>query len=302
MIGKRIAAAVTVLGAAALCVGIGVSLSAADEPKAPKPQNVQPAPQLPFGELGKAQDQLRRAMESLAKDPNDPAARKMLEDAWSEIMKSLPIGGFPGIVNPDRAPERPRLGVRLEPLTPLVTDQLGLEKGVTIASVLEGSVAEKAGFKAHDIVVEFAGKPVADPADFTRQVGVVKAGEKVDAVIIRKGKRVELKGITLPEAAAQPKVFGIPLNPKAMGNGRPGNSVSVSVVNDVFTIDATEDGVGYLVTGKMGTGGVTVEKVNIKASDETVEAAELGKVPEKYRPTVEKLLKLVGKPRGKVVD
>ncbi|MCE9565763.1 MAG: PDZ domain-containing protein [Planctomycetes bacterium] len=305
MIGKRIVAAVTVLGAAALCVGIGVSLSSADEPKAPKPQTVQPAPQLPFaapGELGKAQDQLRRAMESLAKGPNDPAARKMLNEAWVEMMKGLPVGGLPGLVNPATVPERPRLGVRLEPLTPLVTDQLGLEKGVAIAGVLEGSAAQKAGFKAHDIVVEFAGKPVADPVDFTRRVSEVKTGEKVDAVVVRKGKRVELKGIDLPEAAPKPEVFGLPLNPKALGNGRPGNSASVSVVNGAFTIDATEDGVSYLITGKVGAGGVTTEKVSVKAGDEAVEAAELGKVPEKYRPTVEKLLKLVGKPQGKVID
>jgi len=241
-------------------------------------------------------------MEMLSKDPNDSAARKMLEEAWAGMMKGLPVGGFPGFVNPTHAPERPRLGVRLEPLSPLVIDQLGLDKGVALASVLDGSVADKAGFKAHDIVVEFAGKPVAGAAEFVRGVSEVKAGEKVDAVVVRKGKRVELKGIALPEAAPQPEVFGLPLNPKALGNGRAGNTAAVSIKDGAFTIDATQDGVGYVITGKVGADGATAEKVSIKSGDEAVEAAGLEKVPDKYRPTVDRLLKLVGKPQGKVID
>jgi len=290
-----------VLGAAALSIALGVSMSNADEPKTPKPQNAPPAPQLPFavpGEFGKAQDQLRRAMEALAQDPNDPAARKMLAEGWAEMMKGMP-GGLPGAATPAHA-SRHRLGVQLQPLSPLVRDQLSLDKGVAVAGVMEGSVAEKAGFKAHDIVVEFAGRAVTDPAEFVRRVGEVKAGEKVDAVVVRKGKRVELKGITLPEAAPQPEAFDLPLNPKAMEKG---NSAAVSIKDGAFTIDATQDGAGYVITGKVGSAGVTAEKVTIKSGDETVEAAGLQKVPDKYRPTVERLLKLVGKPRDKgVID
>ncbi|MDY3553684.1 PDZ domain-containing protein [Gemmata sp. JC717] len=299
VLGTRTVAA-GVLAAAALSVGIGVSLSNADEPKAPKPQR---APLATPGEFGQAQDQLRRAMEALAKDPNDPAARKLLDEAWGGMIKGFPVGpgGLPGLVNPAHA-ARPRLGVQLEPLAPIVSDQLGLDAGVAIAGVLEGSAAEKAGFKVHDIVVEFAGKAVSDPADFVRRVGEAKAGEKVDAVVVRKGKKVELKGIELPAAAQQPQAFELPLNPRALDKGRGGNSASVSVSGDTFTIDATQDGVTYLITGKVGPDGVSAEKVSVKAGDEAVEAAELGKVPEKYRPTVERLLKLVGKPRGKVID
>ncbi|QJW96309.1 S1C family serine protease [Frigoriglobus tundricola] len=305
-LGKRIVAAGTVIGTAAMVVTIGVSVSSGDEPKAPKPQNTQPAPQLPFavpdpGEFGKTQEQFRRALESMTKNPNDPASRKMLNDLWVEMMKGLP-GGLPGFVNPARAPERPRLGVRIEPLAPVVADQLGLDAGVAIAGVVEGSAAEKAGFKAHDILVEFAGKGLSDPADLVRRLSDMKPGEKVDAVVVRKGKRVELKGIDLPGATPRPAALGPPVDPKALENNRSVTSVSVSVTGDAFTISATEDGVRYLVTGKVGPGGASAEKVSVKAGDETVEAADPAKVPEKYRGTVERLLKLVGTPRGKVTD
>jgi hypothetical protein len=203
-----------------------------------------------------------------------------------------------------RASKRARLGVRLAPVAPIVTDQLGLEpgKGVAIVDVLNGSAAEKAGFKVYDIVMEFAGKPVTGPADFAHQVNAAKAGEKVDAVVMRKGKRVELKGVELPALPRDP--MGLPMNPKATDNAQPGaaDSVSVSVSNGMFTIKAMQDGVSYLITGQAGADGAAVEKVSIKTGNDSVEANGVAKVPQKYRPTVEKLLKLVGKPRTKVID
>lgn len=185
-------------------------------------------------ELQKAQDQMRKAIEAMLKNPNDADAKKAIEDARDAMLKALTglggaggLGGFGGLggglMLPDadlfnqalgggglgggglggvgRVPGKFRLGVSLERLNPIVVDQLGLEKGqgVAIVSVVEGSAADKAGFKANDIVVEFAGKPVTDePADFTKQVSDVKAGEKVDAVVLRKGKKIELKGIEMP--------------------------------------------------------------------------------------------------------
>jgi hypothetical protein len=305
-LGKRIVAAATVICAAAMVVTVGVSLSNADEPKAPKPQGAPPAPPLPFAapdpaEFGQTQDRFRRALESVTRNPNDPSSWKAVNDLWAEVMKGVP-GGFPAFVSPARGPERPRLGVRLEPLAPIVAEQLGLSAGVAIAGVVEASAAERAGFKVHDILVEFAGKGVSDPAEVVRRVSDVRAGEKVDAVVVRKGKRVELKGIELPEPAPQSGAFGLPLNPKAAENGRTGSSVQLSVTGDAFTISATEDGVSYLITGKVGSGGAKAEKVSVKAGEETVDATDPANVPDKYRGTVERLLKLVGKPRGKVAD
>jgi hypothetical protein len=107
-----------------------------------------------------------------------------------------PAGGIPQFSVAGRV----RLGVRLERLTPVVVEQLGLEKGrgVSLAAVDEGSAAEKAGLKPYDIVMEFAGKPVSDDlGDLARRVSEVRAGVKVDMVVLRKGKRVEIKGVEL---------------------------------------------------------------------------------------------------------
>jgi membrane-associated protease RseP (regulator of RpoE activity) len=329
-IRKRMTVTIAAFAVAALFIALGVSMSSADEPQKPAPAPTAPprlnppaVPQTPNGEgfnsadFQKAQDQMLKAMEALAKDPNDAAARKMMAEAQEMMMKALNGGvhGFmlPGVDFPQhgfpqhgigRSHERGRLGVMLEPVSPIVADQLGLEsgKGVAIAAVLNGSAAEKAGFKAHDIVVEFAGKPVVNPADFAHRVNAVKAGEKVDAVVMRKGKRVELKGIDLPAPQPAPQHDALPTTPKATEKGQVKDSASVEVANGAFTIKATQEGVNYVITGKTKPDGAVVEKVNIKAGNEAIEAQEIGKVPEMYRPTVEKLLTLVGKPSAKVKD
>jgi S1-C subfamily serine protease len=74
-----------------------------------------------------------------------------------------------------------------------------------VSGVVPNSVAEKAGIKTHDIILEFAGKPVGgDLEEFTRRVNEVKTGEKVDLVVLRKGKKVEVKGVELPEVQLRP--------------------------------------------------------------------------------------------------
>jgi len=158
MFGKRIGAAVAAIGVATL-FGAGVSTAGADEPKSPKPQSKQPAPVPQIGEFGKAQEKLMRAMELLARNPSDPAARKMMDEAFDEMMKGM-SGGLPEVTFPALAHERPRLGVRLAPLAESAADQLSLKNGVVIAGVLDGTPAAKAGFKKDDILVEFAGKAV----------------------------------------------------------------------------------------------------------------------------------------------
>src|SRR5207248_362953 len=93
----------------------------------------------------------------------DPEAAKLLEQARDAMLKAmvgrggllLPDAGFGGF---GRLPaqDRFRLGVRMEKLTPLVVEQLGIEpgRGVAVTDVIAGSAAEKAGFKVNDIILE----------------------------------------------------------------------------------------------------------------------------------------------------
>ena len=58
---------------------------------------------------------------------------------------------------------RARIGIALEPLTPALAKQLGLDaktKGVLVGEVVPGSPADKAGLKQGDVITGFNGEPV----------------------------------------------------------------------------------------------------------------------------------------------
>jgi hypothetical protein len=66
------------------------------------------------------------------------------------------------------------------------------DKGVKLSGVHEGSPAEKGGIKGGDVIVGYAGKPIATIYDYTDSLGRSKPGDKVEIVVKRDGKDVTL--------------------------------------------------------------------------------------------------------------
>jgi len=79
------------------------------------------------------------------------------------------------------------IGVGISPLTPDVSEQLGLkdDEGVIVNQVQPGSPAAKAGLQVYDIIVEFNGRKVASPGDLQNAVANTPIGQKAKARIIR---------------------------------------------------------------------------------------------------------------------
>jgi Tol biopolymer transport system component len=71
-------------------------------------------------------------------------------------------------------------------------------QGVKLSGARGGSPADKAGVKAGDVIVEFAGQKITNIYDYTYALDAVKIGVPVKVIVLREGKRVELS-IT-PEA------------------------------------------------------------------------------------------------------
>ncbi|MCS6863684.1 MAG: PDZ domain-containing protein [Gemmataceae bacterium] len=203
----------------------------------PNPNNRRPRPFVPdlplpilpdpgmgdFGIIGgidvpgfnRAMELRRKATELLMRNPRDPEARKLLAESQELMLKAAGAGrlprllpmppNFPDPIGPDvaRPAERVRFGIRMERVPAVAAEQLGLEPntGIVVSSVIPNTVAEKVGLKANDIILEFAGKPVSnDPDEFARRINEAKAGEKFTVVVLRKGKKVEIKDVELPEA------------------------------------------------------------------------------------------------------
>jgi len=101
-----------------------------------------------------------------------------------------------------------RSGLMVENLTPQLGDFLGAKngQGVLVRSVEKGSYAEKAGFRAGDVIVKVNTETVSDAGDFTHALRSQKAGGTVSVGIIRDKKEQTLT-LTLPERRESGDIF-----------------------------------------------------------------------------------------------
>jgi serine protease Do len=75
------------------------------------------------------------------------------------------------------------------------------KEGALISQVYSGSPAEQIGLKVGDVVIEVDGVKVTSSQDVVREVLKKKVGQKVNFVILREGKRLEISVTTaqMPE-------------------------------------------------------------------------------------------------------
>jgi membrane-associated protease RseP (regulator of RpoE activity) len=260
---------------------------------------------------GLDQQQMQRIQQQLERLNQE--MRRVLEERRplpGRLNPNLPSGRGSGR---DNGPNI-RLGARVGRPSEVLVDQLDLPQGqgLVIEQLTEDSAAAKAGVKANDILLELDGKPVPDnPDDFARQLAEIKANVPVDAMVLRKGRKEVVKGLSLPEARAErprPDVplrgrrFPMPnLNPLAPeGAGRDRASVTMTRNNDQFTGRQQHGGEVVTVTGRVVEGKVTVEGIVVEEDRKSTKYDSIDKVPDAQRATAQKLadMALKGKVRG----
>jgi serine protease Do len=122
--------------------------------------------------------------------------------------------------------DRGWLGVSIQDFTPELASSMNLRDttGAIVADVVDGSPAERAGFRQGDVVVALNGTDVADSRALTRQVAALKAGGTATFTVARDGSRRTLRATIekrdpdrLASAnetpSAQPSSFGMSLMP-----------------------------------------------------------------------------------------
>ena len=97
-----------------------------------------------------------------------------------------------------------QIGIGVTPLGKQLAAHFGVESGVLISEVREGSPAEKAGLKAGDIIVEADGAAVKGNMDLIRAVNAKKDGDVI-LTIVRNGGRQTIT--VTPEAAKDGNMF-----------------------------------------------------------------------------------------------
>ena len=94
-----------------------------------------------------------------------------------------------------------RLGTVLQPLSPALAKQLGLDsktKGVLINRVIEGSPADKAGLKPGDVLTQFEGESIVNVPSFRNQVATSDPGKSYSLSYLREGKEQKTSVLLVP--------------------------------------------------------------------------------------------------------
>jgi hypothetical protein len=355
------------LGLATLVTGVGFHARAvrADEPAQKElSRKEEPKKDAPKKDDVKKDDAKKNAdnlpdIDALLKnlpagmDPRQvEAIREQMKRAMEQMRQQFP-NGLPGGVMPQfrggfgggfvapgqnfdpfgRQPREGRLGVHVKEPGATLVDQLDLPKGqgVVIESVEPDSAAAKAGLKANDILLEMNGKAVPNNvAEVVKMINGIRAKTPVDVVVLRKGKKETVKGITLPEVktverpafpglgggggrlgVAVPPAIGAP--PPLLGNGAGfggaagfagagGNGVMTSVFrnNDRFTARHQEGSLVITVTGTVADGKATTKTINVQDGNTREKYEIVDKVPEQYRDKVKNLVEMGEKGAAKV--
>jgi membrane-associated protease RseP (regulator of RpoE activity) len=269
-----------------------------------------PAPQEP--DLQKQVDDALKELDKLKKvvpdDPND--FKKQIEDVRQQMRQQLLQGfGNPIVIGQGFPPGLGRLngqarwGIMLQRPTPVLVDQLRLSagQGLVVTDVLPNSAAAKAGIVKHDILLEVNGKAVAnDLPSFQRDVRDLKADTDVTVEVMRRGTKETIKGLRLPDAKGDvffPPPFqpGFPpgpqiVFPQAVVQGNAFEAMSVQVSNGEFTVSYANAGMKVTVKGKRENGQNTPAEITIQDGDSKVTARSIDDVPERYRPTITRML------------
>ena len=97
------------------------------------------------------------------------------KDRIDSLSKKILTIGITGVsIDEDRAKEK------------------NIPEGVGVVSVTEGSVAEKAGLKANDIITKFDGQKVTSVEDINKIKETKEAGDKVEVVVDRYNEEIKL--------------------------------------------------------------------------------------------------------------
>lgn len=87
----------------------------------------------------------------------------------------------------------PYLGVGSVAIDEVLAEHLGLDHGVIVRQVHEGSGAFKAGLLPKDILLSFAGRELRSPLDLRDAVSKCAVGDEVELSLLRRGKEEKQK-------------------------------------------------------------------------------------------------------------
>jgi membrane-associated protease RseP (regulator of RpoE activity) len=238
----------------------------------------------------------------------------------------------------ERSGREGRLGVVVDKPSSTLAEQLDLPKGqgLVVEQVNADSAAAKAGIKSHDILLEINGKSVPNDAqELMKILADIKPDKPVDAVVLRKGKKETIKGLSLPEAKPgddlnplggipggiriQVPNGNIPVLPPGGGNFLPvippnaaggaigrfapaGNTIMTTTfrTGERFTTRHQEGSLIITVSGSVADGKAKTSEIQVQDGNKTEKYESVDKVPEAYRDKAKNLIEMSEKGNVKI--
>jgi len=113
---------------------------------------------------------------------------KLLRDR-KEISLNVAVGELKEEEIVASVPEKGELGMTVQRLTPQMAENLGLEKadGVVVTGVEPGGVAEEAGIRRGDLIMEVDRKAIKSLDDYKKAVAAARKGRGV-LFLVRRGE------------------------------------------------------------------------------------------------------------------
>ncbi len=250
---------------------------------------------------------------------------KMVEDMMRQMQGRMQVPNFPfqglpgqwgrggggrgriGLGRPNALVGDGRMGIRIETPSAVLIDQLDLpkEKGMVVSDVRADSVADKAGIKINDIVMEVDGKAVSsEPAEFVRMISEIKADTPVNVTVLRKGRKETIKGMKLPEVAQRPQLppdqpfpdlrlrggFVFPPVSDRQAAVEAVSEVSINRNNDEFTINFRANDLKGKVTGVVVEGKAVVSDIDLNDNGTNIKAKSIDKLDKKHQRMIQQML------------
>jgi serine protease Do len=113
-----------------------------------------------------------------------------------------------------------RLGVQIQPITPALAEQFGVDpktKGVLVNMVVPDSPAEKAGLQPGDVITSFNGEPVLSVPSFRMKVASSDVGKTSRLTYVRNGKPREASVVLASATEVESRLAG---RDRSQGGGR----------------------------------------------------------------------------------
>lgn len=101
------------------------------------------------------------------------------------------------------APDRLRLGVTIQSLTPQLAEYFGAKNGVLVSRVEPDSPAAAVGLKAGDVITAVNGEAVDDPGELTEKVRQAEPGSTLEISYLRERREAKTTATLPSEKAAK---------------------------------------------------------------------------------------------------